>query len=263
LKLDLQKIARARAKILARPSAMDYLISPIRRELEERVMHGGASQSDNLVIDFANGDLALDNSGSAVQGRITRCSLLEAGSPGIEVLNSFANQSMGCVVINLQPSWLDFQGLISAVSRLLRPGGSLYFSTFGPDTLREIGDSWVEVDELPHVHPFVDMHHLGDELLRAGFVQPIVDADWIFVEYPDIDVVIADLKQEGFTSILPQRRKTLTGVKRFSEFRKNLNQVAGNGDNLTITFEIIYGYARISDLTDGAIRVTPPSLDSL
>ena len=247
---------------------MDYLISPIRRELEERITHGKPCDGDSLVIDFVNGNLALDNPGSGIPGNITRCSLLEGESPGIELLNSYAPQSMDCVVINLHLSWLDFEALISAIHRLLRPGGSLYFSTFGPDTLREIGDSWADVDELPHVHPFVDMHHLGDELLRAGFVQPIVDADWIFVDYPNIDLLIADLKQEGFTCILSQRRKTLTGVKRFSEFKKNLNQVAGNqvaenGSNLTITFEIIYGYAKKSDLTDGAIRVIPPTMDSL
>jgi malonyl-CoA O-methyltransferase len=213
------------------------------------------------VIDFASGDLALDNPGTAKLGKTSRCSLLEAESPGIQMLDSFEDQSMDCVVINLQPSWLDFQELISAVNQLLRPGGSLYFSTFGPDTLRELVDSWAVVDQLPHVHPFVDMHHLGDELMRAGFVQPIVDADWVFVEYPDIDMVIADLKQEGFTCILPQRRKTLCGVKRFGEFKKNLNQVAGAGNNFTITFEFIYGYARKPALADAAIRVIPPTLD--
>jgi len=258
LKLDLQKIARVRRKNIARTSTMDYLISRIRRELEDRMAQGNTGFDDSLVIDFINGDLGQDN-----LGKVNLCSLLEVDFPGIGVLKSYPEQSMDCIVINLQLSWLDFQVLIPIVSRLLRPGGTLFFSAFGPDTLQEVYASWAKVDDLPHVHPFVDMHHLGDELLRAGFIQPIVDADWVFVDYPKIELLFEDLKQEGFTNIISQRRKTLTGVRRFRKFSKEVIQVAKNGNNFNITFELIYGYAKMPDQSDAGVRVNPPALDSL
>ncbi len=232
---------------------MDYLMSPIRRELAARIAHANTGFVDSLVIDFNKGSLAPDK-----MGNVQFCSLLESDAPGVGILSTYTDQSLDCVVVNLQLSWLDFQALISELRRLLRPGGSLYFSAFGPDTLGEIYNGWVKVDDLPHVHPFVDMHYLGDALLKAGFIQPIVDADWIYVDYPGLDVVIEDLKQEGFANILSDRRKTLTGVQRFRKFNEEVNNVAKNGDKINITYEIIYGYAKSPAQSDTAIRVMPP-----
>ncbi len=252
MELDLQKIARVRKRNFGQTSAMNYLLSPIRRELEQRIDIATAEPVDSLVIDFLNSDLLQDNA------TIQHYSLLETIAD-VE----FEAQSFDCVVINLQSSWMQFEKLIVQAKRLLRPGGALYFSAFGPDTLGELLYSWSQVDDLFHVHPFVDMHHLGDALLKAGFVKPIVDTDWIYVDYPSIDVLFEDLKQEGFTNIYSQRRKALTGKHRFEKFKRALIEVATKGSNINITFEIIYGFAELSDLSDGSIRVTPPSVSDL
>lgn len=257
MELDLQKFARARKRNFCQSGAMNYLLSPIRREIEQRIGMAISEHTDSLVIDFSNGDLLHNNA------TIQHCSLLEAVNQ-VE----FAPQSFDCVVINLQSSWLDFEQLIAHAKRLLRPGGSLYFSAFGPDTLGELQNSWAQVDDLRHVHPFVDMHQLGDVLLQAGFVKPVVDVDWMYVDYPDIDILFADLKQEGFTNIYSQRRKTLTGKHRFEKFKRALGEVATKGSNLNITFEIIYGFAELSELSGlpelskHSIRVMPPSASS-
>ncbi|WP_423907152.1 class I SAM-dependent methyltransferase [Candidatus Spongiihabitans sp.] len=228
---------------------MNYLLSPIRRELEQRIDIATTEPADSLIIDFLNSDLLQNNA------TIQHYSLLEAIGD-VE----FEDQSFDCVVINLQSSWMQFEKLMVQAKRLLRPGGSLYFSAFGPDTLGELQYSWSQADDLFHVHPFVDMHHLGDALLKVGFVKPIVDADWIYVDYPSIDILFEDLKQEGFTNIYSQRRKTLTGKHRFEKFKRELIEVATKASNINITFEIIYGFAELSDLSDGSIRVMPPSV---
>ncbi|WP_424946978.1 methyltransferase domain-containing protein [Candidatus Spongiihabitans sp.] len=261
MELDLQKIARIRARNFDQASAMNYLLSPIRRELERRIDLAAAESTDSLVIDFLGGDL-LQNHAAA-----RRCSLLDASTDVAFADVDFADQSFDCVAINLQSSWLQFDPLIAQARRLLRPGGSLYFSAFGPDTLGELQYGWAQADDLFHVHPFVDMHHLGDALLQAGFVKPIVDADWIYVDYPSIDILFADLKQEGFANIHSQRRKTLTGKHRFEKFKRALAEVATKGSHINITFEIIYGFAELSDRpdmsADRSIRVMPPSASGL
>ena len=58
--------------------------------------------------------------------------------------------------------------LIAQCHELLRPGGLVAFSAFGPDTLCELRESWSRIDSRPHVHRFPDMHDLGDGLVRAG-----------------------------------------------------------------------------------------------
>ena len=265
LELDLQKIARARKRNFAQRSAMNYLLSPIRRELEQRIDEATEQFADGLIIDFENGDLSPKN---IVNKQY--CSLLESPLPVLDIpatdmsvdrLAQYPDQSFDYLVVNLHISWLDFAQLITQLRRLLRPQGVLYFSAFGPDTLGEVYNGWAQVDTLPHVHPFVDMHHLGDGLLHSGFIEPIVDTDWIYVDYPSIELLFEDLKQEGFTNIHSQRRKTLTGKQRFSRFKKALNAQFDNAHNINITFEVIYGFARNPPQSDGSIRVMPPRLD--
>ncbi len=235
---------------------MDYLLSPIRRELEARVGTANASFMDFLVIDFANSDLLQDNPG------VQCCSLLGSGASVSKPRDDFdlQDQSFDCVVVNLQSSWLSFEELIARVRRLLRPGGVLYFSAFGPDTLSELRYAWAKADDFIHVHPFVDMHHLGDALLQAGFTKPVVDADWVNVDYPNVDALFEDLQQQGFTNIHSRRRKTLTGKHRFARFKQALKQAATTGERMNITFEIIYGFAGLPNPSGGSIRVRPPRL---
>ena len=236
---------------------MNYLLSPIRRELEERVDYNATKFVDGLIVDFENSDLIA----TKVAHKL-RCSLLGSPCSAFDVLAQYADQSFDCIVVNLQISWLDFAQLSAELRRLLRPQGVLYFSAFGPDTLAEVRNGWAEVDTLPHVHPFVDMHHLGDTLLHSGFVEPIVDVDWIYVDYPDIGLLFDDLKQACFTNIHSQRRKTLTGKQRFNDFKKAIQDSMRNDENagqkINISFEVIYGFAKNRPQST-SIHVMPPS----
>jgi hypothetical protein len=42
---------------------------------------------------------------------------------------------------------------------LIKNNGLILFSTFGPNTLKELKKSWAVVDNKPHVNTFADMHH--------------------------------------------------------------------------------------------------------
>ncbi|MEJ2655241.1 MAG: methyltransferase domain-containing protein, partial [Acidihalobacter sp.] len=81
-----------------------------------------------------------------------------------------AAASVNMVVSNLMLPWcLPPDAALAEIRRVLAPGGVLLFSTLGPDTLVELRRSWARVDALPHVNPFMDMHDVGDALLRAEF----------------------------------------------------------------------------------------------
>ena len=233
---------------------MDYLLSPIRREMEERIRLTSAEYDQVLLVDFKTGDLAVKGPS------VTRLDTLGGGwNDGQGQFSQFPDGRFDCVVMNLQLSWLDAGQVLPEIKRILSPGGDFYFSTFGPDTLQEIHQAWSTVDALPHVHSFTDMHHLGDALIALGFLRPIVDADWWQIDFPDVDLLFQDLKQEGFTNRLSNRRKTLTGKNRYDGFRQALMQCAARDSGYRITFEIIHGYARNPSATDGSIRVAPPS----
>lgn len=53
------------------------------------------------------------------------------------------------------------------MQRALSVGGLMMFSTFGPDTLKELRASFS--DGQIHTQRFADMHDYGDMLLECGF----------------------------------------------------------------------------------------------
>ena len=47
------------------------------------------------------------------------------------------------------------------------------------------------------MHPFTDMHDLGDGLVRAGFAEPVLDVSRYTLTYPDVAALMRDLKATG------------------------------------------------------------------
>ena len=209
---------------------MAYILDPVVEELSQRLLDHVEDGAKWLVVDFN------DNKLIKLPGISETQSWIE-GALQMDQLN-LPNDGYAGVVINLQLAWLDYNDVFSFIAKILRPGGKLVFSTLGPDTLFELGYAWNQVDTETHIHPFVDLHHLGDKLVQCGFVKPILDSDWVGVQYDDVDLLMDDLRGEGFQNINATRRKTLTGKNRMQRLRDQFDQSPVN-----ITFELIYGYA--------------------
>ncbi|MHB8815400.1 MAG: methyltransferase domain-containing protein, partial [Steroidobacteraceae bacterium] len=77
--------------------------------------------------------------------------------------------SVDVVFSNLMLQWCDpLAEVFAEVRRVLKPQGFFAFTTFGPDTLKELRSAWAEADAHNHVNRFLDMHDVGDALVRAG-----------------------------------------------------------------------------------------------
>ncbi|WP_217884467.1 malonyl-ACP O-methyltransferase BioC [Thioflexithrix psekupsensis] len=154
-----------------------------------------------------------------------------------------ADHSIDLLVSNLMLQWCnDFAPIFQEIARVLKPDGILLFTSFGPDTLRELRQSWATVDNYSHVNRFIDMHDLGDALLRSGFTHPVMDTDWLYYHYPDVKSILRSLKNIGAHNIMQGRLKTLTGKNRFQQMiqaYETLRQQQG----LPVTYEVIYGHA--------------------
>jgi malonyl-CoA O-methyltransferase len=151
--------------------------------------------------------------------------------------------SQDLVISSLALHWCpDLNRTLGEFARVLKPGGLLSFASFGPDTLTELRQAWARVDRDDHVNPFIDMHDVGDALLRAGFSDPVLDVEHITVRYPDLDRLVADLRATGETNAAggrprglttPSRRQAL--VEAYEEFR--------DYQGLPATCEIVYAHA--------------------
>ena len=125
---------------------------------------------------------------------------------------------------------------------MLKPGGLLLFSSFGPDTLRELRGAWAAVDDAVHVNAFVDMHDLGSALQRGGFSEPVLDVDRHVLRYPDAMALMRELKAIGAHNVNAGRRRALTGRAALGRMVAAYEPLRGPA-GLPATYEVVYGAA--------------------
>ena len=155
----------------------------------------------------------------------------------------FKDSSVDLIVSNATLQWCNrLDQAIAGFFRVLKPGGLLMFSTFGPDTLGELRESWASVDGLAHVHPFADMHDLGDALMRGGFADVVMDTARLTAEYESVVELMRELKSLGATNSLVARRRTMTGRGRLRRLRDAYETHRRNG-TLPATFEAVFAHA--------------------
>ena len=154
-----------------------------------------------------------------------------------------ADGSLDLVWSNLAFQWsTEPLALYRECLRVLRPGGMLMFTTFGPDTLRELRQAWSEVDRFEHVSRFLDMHDLGDLLMQAGFSAPVMDVDRMTLTYASVDDLMRDLKQLGAHNAATGRERALTGKARLQAMRRAYERFRRQGV-LPASHEVVYGHA--------------------
>ena len=151
--------------------------------------------------------------------------------------------SIDVLFSNLCIQWIDdVPALFDEFRRVLRPGGYLAISTFGPDTLHELRAAWAAADRAPHVGGFVDIARVGDALMGAGFRDPVLDAEHFTLTYADAASLMRELKAIGATNADARRMRGLTGknhlrraLDAYESFRRE--------DVLPATYEVIYAHA--------------------
>ena len=127
--------------------------------------------------------------------------------------------------------------------RVLKPGGLLVCSTFGPETLQELRDAFAQADDAPHVSPFPPIAQFGDALMLAGFRDPVLDRDRFTLTYDDLPALMRELRAMGATNALRRRRHTLTGRARFAAAAAAYEPLRRADGRLPSTWDVIYAHA--------------------
>ena len=169
--------------------------------------------------------------------------------------------SVNLLCSNLALQWCDdLPAAFAEFRRVLAPGGLLMFTTFGPDTLRELRQAFSGLDGHTHVNRFMDMHDVGDELSYAGFSTPVMDMEFLTLTYPDLMGLMRELKAIGAHNVTRGRGHGLMGKGIWQSMLANYEKVRKDG-RLPATYEVIYGHAWVNEkaptvLADGRQVIT-------
>ncbi|HTX23030.1 MAG TPA: malonyl-ACP O-methyltransferase BioC [Steroidobacteraceae bacterium] len=177
--------------------------------------------------------------------------------------------SVDLVFSNLMLQWCDdLDAVLAEIRRVLRPGGFLTFSTLGPDTLRELRLAWSRADAAAHVHAFLDMHDVGDALIRAGLVEPVLDVERIALSYENVLALMRDLKAIGAHNVTLTRARGLTGRGKWRTMTEAYETFRHDG-RLPASYEVVYGAAWAARgaavptsvaAAEGEVRIAPETI---
>jgi len=163
----------------------------------------------------------------------------------------FKSESVDFIFSNCTFHWfLDPIVAFLEIQRVLKPGGFLLFSTFGPDTLKELRESYQSIDTETHVNPFLDMHDIGDLLLHTQFLDPVMDRENITLTYENVQGLLNDLKETGANAVKRQPSQGLKTQNHLQKLTKAYNEYRNASGELPATFEIVYGHAFTHEYID-------------
>jgi len=109
--------------------------------------------------------------------------------------------------------------------RVLREGGLITFSYLGPDTAKELRAVELPTLKLKNLLSPWDMHDMGDALLGERFSDPVMDMEYLTLDYEKPDLMLADIEA------LKLLNSTLSEHPKNDVLPKKL------------TLEVVYGHA--------------------
>lgn len=116
-------------------------------------------------------------------------------------------------------------------------GGSLFFSSLGPDTAIELQRLYQDMLWGPAAADALDLHGLGDQILASGWVDPVVDSERLQLTYSHVDDLLRDLRAFG-RNLHPKRFSGLRGRAWLQALRDRLRQ-----QPLVLTIEMLFAHA--------------------
>ncbi|MEO6363393.1 MAG: biotin synthase, partial [Caldimonas sp.] len=135
----------------------------------------------------------------------------------------------------------DPPALIARWHGLLEVEGVLVFSCLGPGTLRELRELYAQARWPAPTPDFVDMHDLGDMLVRAGFADPVLDQETLSLRWKNAEALLAELHLLGGNTA-PDRVAGLRTPGWRRRLLAALSERALADGSIGLSVEVAYGH---------------------
>lgn len=122
-----------------------------------------------------------------------------------------SEQIVDGVFSNLALQWcVNLDAVFTGIKRVLKPGGRLVFSIFGPQTLQELKAAWADVDDYSHVNDFYSEQQLTRFLQQAGYTEIAIETKLYTSNYGSVFDLMKELKHIGAHNVIDGRNKNIT-----------------------------------------------------
>jgi malonyl-CoA O-methyltransferase len=149
--------------------------------------------------------------------------------------------SMDLVFSSLAIQWCARpEQLFAELARVLAPGGRCFFSSLGPDTLRELRAAWRAVDARRHVNDFLPAAALEAAASRVPGLQLTLATEVHRMHYHRVGELLAELKTLGAHNMNRGRPAGLTS-RRVLQGMLEAYEAHRKDGLLPATYEVIFG----------------------
>lgn len=136
----------------------------------------------------------------------------------------------------------DPRQTMQAWHQALAVDGFLMFSTLGPGSLGNLRDLYRQAGWPPAHADFVDMHDLGDMLVRCGFADPVMDQETLTLTWASTEAMLAELRGLG-GNVDTRRTPGLRTPRWRMQLQQLIERQADAAGRVSMDFEIVYGHA--------------------
>lgn len=155
-----------------------------------------------------------------------------------------STHSVDLILSSVALPWFDrVDHALAECMRTLRPGGLMLVSTLGTGTLKELAAAWSDSGAPHRMHPFADMHVLGDGFVHAGFADVVMDVQRIRLQVSDFWHLCRILSRSGCSGALAARRRGLTAVETFRAAAARYEALRDADGALPVSVEFVFGHA--------------------
>lgn len=157
-----------------------------------------------------------------------------------------ASDSVDLVYSSLSIQWCEqLPQLFRELSRVLKPGGELLFSTLGPRTLWELKAAWQQVDGFVHVNRFQPQVGVESALQKAGFGQLQWQREERVLRYRELSELTRELKALGAHNVNRGQPEGLTGRRKILALKNAYESYRSEG-LLPASYEVYYCRAALT-----------------